>query len=516
MCFRSITAGALICLWTSGISAQDTEVRLDGWGNPIGEKYGLAGKGNFKGKRLLVWSGEPDHVKYMFPDSNPLWIALRKRGFKVDIRPGAFDARWLSGADQLWVFSGGTMCMSAEDSKAVEAFVEKGKGLYLIADNAPYLQEANFLANRLFGASISGDYAGGKLIAVDESMADDNRGKESQLGGRPSSNNQGTSPERGAKLPNLGQRMGQIVSHSVARHAILTDINIIYEGITISHISGTDRLQVFLTASDGQPLAAVARDPRLRVVVDCGWTRYYGVPPVDYVTKTAGTIRYAENIAAYLSRGGSKRFTANQIAPMRGDVFALLSALEEADASIRRQIIAELDETSPTYSQVADRLEQIVSLSRSEEKAVAAAARNQLVNAFQRAPISQCLRWLGRAEADLQELIWEQVDERIGRADETRRGGYRDSAVAVLGSDQSSVDSRKAALDLLVRLKDRAAVPGIVETLVQLPRELWAPAGDALRQLTGQDFGPSQGAGIDDVADARKKWRSWWKDIGGK
>jgi hypothetical protein len=402
--------------------------------------------------------------------------------------------------------------MRPEDCKAVEAFVEKGKGLYLVADNEPYLQEANLLAKQLFGAGLSGNYAGDKLVAVDDSRVDDDRGGQAQPDRRRRSDAQGAPPQSRAKLPNLGQRMGQIVSHAVARHAILTDINCIYEGATISHINGTDRLEVFLTASDGQALAAVASDRRQRVVVDCGWTRYYCTPPYNFVTKTAGTIRYAENIAAYLAGGGSKRFTTNQITSMRGDVSALIKALEEADQSSRRPIIAELNETSPTYSQVADRLEQIISLSRSDERAVAAAARDQLVNAFQRAPISQCLRWLGRGEADLQELIWEQIDGRIGRADEAKRAGYRDSAVAVLESDQSSVGSRKAALELLVRLKDRTAVPGIVETLVHLPRELWAPAGDSLRKLTGQDFGPAEGAAIDDVADARKKWRAWWKE----
>jgi len=305
--------------------------------------------------------------------------------------------------------------------------------------------------------------------------------------------------------------MGQVVSHAVARHVILTDINCIYEGSTISHISGTDRLEVFLTASDGQALAAVARDKRLRVVVDCGFTRYYCNPPNDFVNRTAGTIRYAENIAAYLSGTGSQRFTTAQIASMRGDARALLKALEEAAPSSRRPILAELEETSPTYRQIADRLEQIISLSRSEDEAVAAAARNQLVNAFQRAPMPQCLRWLGQAEPDLRKLIWDQIDARIARADEARRTSYRETAVAVVGNEQSSTASRKAALDLLVRLKDRAAVPGIIETLLKLPRELWAPAGDCLRQLTGQDFGPSEGDGIAGVADARKRWQAWWK-----
>ena len=87
-----------------------------------------------------------------------------------------------------------------------------------------------------------------------------------------------------------------IATHEVDDHPLLKGINFIYEGATISHIQPCKELETVLTASDGQILAAVPTARRQNVVVDCGFTRYFR----DYVTKTAGTVRYGTNVAAYL------------------------------------------------------------------------------------------------------------------------------------------------------------------------------------------------------------------------
>jgi hypothetical protein len=131
-------------------------------------------------------------------------------------------------------------------------------------------------------------------------------------------------------------------------------------------------------------------------------------------------------------------------------------------------------------------------------------------NAFQRAPISQCLLWLGRGDEQLNNLIWEQIDGRIKRADAARRAGYRDVALAVLRADVNS-DSRLAALDLLDRLKDPQAIGSLIESLTKLPREVCPRAGELLRKMTGQDFGPRPGDSIVDIHVAASKWEKWWK-----
>jgi hypothetical protein len=85
----------------------------------------------------------------------------------------------------------------------------------------------------------------------------------------------------------------------VSDHLLLTGLNFFWEGVTISHVVTTDKLERVVLASDGKCLIALSKVKGQRVVIDCGWTRYYPM----FSTKTAGTVRLAENVAAYLQRG---------------------------------------------------------------------------------------------------------------------------------------------------------------------------------------------------------------------
>lgn len=80
-------------------------------------------------------------------------------------------------------------------------------------------------------------------------------------------------------------------------HPVLTGISFLYEGYTVSHLEPSAKLRPILLASDGQTLAAAADVPNQRVVIDCGWTRYYS----EVAAERAGTLRYAENVAAFLA-----------------------------------------------------------------------------------------------------------------------------------------------------------------------------------------------------------------------
>ena len=107
-------------------------------------------------------------------------------------------------------------------------------------------------------------------------------------------------------------------THYVEEHPLLTDVNFIYEGATVSHIEPTSSLQSVLKASDGHILAAVSTNPQQRAVVDCGWNRYYYSAGGRFVTETAGTLRYAENIAAYLMGKDAKKASAKKRRQHRG------------------------------------------------------------------------------------------------------------------------------------------------------------------------------------------------------
>jgi hypothetical protein len=253
--------------------------RLDKFGNPE-ESVGLYLGKNLKGSRLLVWSGEPEAIRdvmqidpnnpanpAMKADNSPLWRGLKDKGFVLTFQTGKFDPEWLKQTDQLWIFSGQKDNLDEPSYQAIEAFARVGKGLYLLADNEPYLQEANALTRRLFGTTIQGNYGGQKIAYV----------------------------PRPEVTPDLVQKFGG--NYQVPDHPILTGVNFIYEGVTISNVAPNPKLETVLKASDGQILVAVAVDPNVRVVVDCGWTRYM----VQFLNTAAGTMRFGENVAVYLA-----------------------------------------------------------------------------------------------------------------------------------------------------------------------------------------------------------------------
>jgi hypothetical protein len=310
--------------------------RLDQFGNPLDQNSGLARQGELKGQRLLFWSPHTGASDLFFAPKNPLWKALEDKGFVVRREFGRFDAKWLKEIDQLWILSTApenilelarktvpdlaaakrelknrvamgdaivkevtrglpkgwtvddaiemqfgdlaqsvspTFRLTEEDYDAIEAFAKSGKGLCLLADNDPFTYEANELAKRLFGASVQGNYQGTRIAYV----------KNGQL------------------TPELIKKYGG--DYEVDPHPLLTGVNFVYEGITISKPSASDKLDVALKASDGNPVVAVSKAPGLRVVIDCGFTRYCHGPSdrVSFIRMTAGTTRLAQNIAAYLA-----------------------------------------------------------------------------------------------------------------------------------------------------------------------------------------------------------------------
>ncbi len=171
----------------------------------------------------------------------------------------------------------------------------------------------------------------------------------------------------------------------------------------------------------------------------------------------------------------------------------------------------ELSSRRPRYSEVYADLGAIWQYHESGNKYLVEMARWQAANAFQRAPMPHCLTWLGLENKPLNAIIWAQIDGRIKRADTERKAEYRQSALAALGDRKQKTPVRMAALDLLLRLNDPQAAAGVVEQLALLPRELWPKAGEVLRKITGQNFGPREGDDLAAVSVALKQWREWIK-----
>jgi hypothetical protein len=314
--------------------------RLDQFGNPLDQNTALAQQGELTGQRLLFWSPHTGAGDMFFALKNPLWKAFEEKGFTVRREFGKFDRAWLKEIDQLWILSTadertlasqrktipdidafrkkilaqinaltpdqkeqarkklGTKFpkgslediveleigdaavtispvfhLTDADYRAIVEFAKAGKGLCLLADNDPFTVEANELAGRLFSVRVSGNYQGEKIAYV---------------------RNGRLTPEQ------IKMFRGD---YEVADHPILTGVNFVYEGITISNVSASSKLDVALKASDGKPVIVVSKDAGLRIIIDCGFTRYCHGPndDVSFILLTAGTTRLAQNMAAFLA-----------------------------------------------------------------------------------------------------------------------------------------------------------------------------------------------------------------------
>ena len=194
----------------------------------------------------------------------------------------------------------------------------------------------------------------------------------------------------------------------------------------------------------------------------------------------------------------------------KADIPELLEILEKTKhQGIKRAVQAHLAGRQPTYAEAKGHLTDLLRLADAGDSDVATAAREQLKNAFLRAPISHCLYYIGQVDAPLDKLIWTQVDFRIARADAARKADYFENGLAVLGHKDFNLAAREAAIEFLGKLKAPETVDGVADLLLKLPRELWPKSGQLLHSLTGQDFGPHDGDAISGVLKAQKLWQAW-------
>ncbi len=233
----------------------------DKHGNPLGDTASLGQKGGFKGKKIAVFD--------FYGKCGKLYDApLKQMGFELikdlsaveaDASPDTLRA-FLAQVDQLWIISSSESCkLSPAQIEVIVVFNAFGGGLYLWADNEPFVVEANAVLARISpGVSLDGDYEADKLI--------------------------------GPMISNSGPGF-------VAQHPIFTGVVKLYEGETICTFSGIacPRIKFVMNNSEGKPALGIIDDQKAgRVAIDCGYTRLF------CKWNGAGTARFVCNIAAWL------------------------------------------------------------------------------------------------------------------------------------------------------------------------------------------------------------------------
>jgi hypothetical protein len=234
--------------------------KKDSFGNTKGNKYDLAKNDAFKGQNIAVLHLYTDEgFDFALPSK-----ALKEKGFEI-LRWSKLPSiesfkKGLENASQLWVISSNTKYLNDEYINVIEDFFNKGHGLFIWGDNDPYFVDANFISNKLFNLSMSGNVMGDKIVTI-----------------------------------NNGLKKG---------HLLTTGLEFLYEGITIATIDNSNKiLTPIMYGSAKNLVTAVYEKQNKRAIIDGGFTRLY------CNWDTAGTARFVKNAAAWLAN--TERFYKN-------------------------------------------------------------------------------------------------------------------------------------------------------------------------------------------------------------
>lgn len=230
----------------------------DKYGNPQGAVYDLAKDNSMTQYTVVVlwtcWDGD-----FSLPEQ-----ALKRKGFKVIVHKevpsvSQLESELFKSGTQLWIIDEYLVKFSTENLDLIKRYHDSGYGVYIWADNDPYIQNSNLLFARLFSSrmTISGDYIGDRVLTI----------------------------QTRAGEPGI-----------IANHPISTGIVNIFEGVTISHLENySGYLTPLIYSSDKQVVTAFEDRDGKRTIVDGGFTRLF------YKWDTAGTDRYVVNAAAWLA-----------------------------------------------------------------------------------------------------------------------------------------------------------------------------------------------------------------------
>jgi hypothetical protein len=241
--------------------------------------------GEFKGKRILIacyyWEGAGLDAVPM----NHVPKVLREMGFTVDVLREPKHLPDLGQYDEAWIVSGTGSSFDQSDVAKLSAFLKKGKGVYVLADNTPFTYEANVIGAGLYKTHLQGDYIGGQVVhvvspgqvkkMVDEAMK---KGDMEKLAG----------------LRRAGFLDGKLYAED---HELLSGIAEIYEGITVAAQTPSPDLEVILRDSANENLVSVSTRKGELLVLDGAFTRLY----CGWEQNTATSTNWYRNVAAYLA-----------------------------------------------------------------------------------------------------------------------------------------------------------------------------------------------------------------------
>ena len=179
---------------------------------------------------------------------------------------------------------------------------------------------------------------------------------------------------------------------------------------------------------------------------------------------------------------------------------AALAATGRLAASLETVPLALVgDEQSELTTQIARMSEELVAAKGEEQLAVLARLRDS-----KGADNTDALALaIPKLSGDTQRQTRDALTQRLTRMTAaTLRDKLQDDSVEV----------RRAAALACGRKNAKEHIPDLLQLLDDVEMEVVQSARMALKELTGQDFGPSGDAGSRKRADAAQVWRKWWKE----
>ncbi|CAF2129264.1 unnamed protein product [Rotaria magnacalcarata] len=252
---------------SAGESNIEKAALYDKYGNPVGRAYDLGRDGSFTEYNILIGQlylgGELSDEAMQKPID-----ALKVKGFQVKHVRGesAFLSELRSKRYQIaWVIS----TNSTADATVILALTEfhsTGGGIFLFADNIPYISPASEFLNETFGVTLTGYFHGSQTLTYKEN--------------------------------------GYLSAGNFGQHYIFTGIKHLFEGVTICHpvhstAASSGVLITVATATDGNPNISLFDPPtkstKGRLCLDCGFTKLF----INW--DDAGTKRYIVNVSCWLT-----------------------------------------------------------------------------------------------------------------------------------------------------------------------------------------------------------------------
>ncbi|MDG2208234.1 MAG: hypothetical protein P8K78_10050 [Pirellulales bacterium] len=228
------------------------------------------------------------------------------------------------------------------------------------------------------------------------------------------------------------------------------------------------------------------------------------------------TVTLAEQVALLRGGGLTPRLKKalldsliSNIQTMSPPIRILLLTIPDLPSGARSSLLAELKKPAKLKKEHFNELNALLEFIDYSDNEVRSLAKNNAAVLYLQAPIKICIRDAASASPSTRLFLRQIISKKIDRASEQRKTKYKNTAQTLLVNAALS-DAQKHETIYVVKQLGCADI--LVSALEKLNGSLQVQCGDALKQITGQPFGPSRAVSGLKLRATQKTWRKWLED----